>query len=134
MSPKFSRDFCCTKHGGNIGEVVDQVEELCDGVETVREFTFLGGMVSASGGCEAIVTVMTRCWWYNSWECGKLLYRNMFRMKPKWTVYANYMRPSILFGSEVWYLKVRRMKILQRSERSMVKVMCGILLKDRKRA
>ena len=29
---------------------------LCDKVETVREFTYLGDRVSVGGGCEAAVT------------------------------------------------------------------------------
>ena len=35
----------------------------CNEVETVREFTYLGDRVNASGGCEAAVTVRTRCGW-----------------------------------------------------------------------
>ena len=34
---------------------------LCDEVETVCEFTYLGDMVSAGGGYEAVVTARTRC-------------------------------------------------------------------------
>ena len=30
-------------------------------METVKEFTYLGGMMSSGGGCEAVVTVRTRC-------------------------------------------------------------------------
>ena len=46
---------------GNIGEAVEQEEKLCDVVETVREFTYLGDRVSAGGGCEATVTARTWC-------------------------------------------------------------------------
>ena len=35
-------NYACRKCEGNIGEAVDQEEKLCDGVETVREFTYLG--------------------------------------------------------------------------------------------
>ena len=42
---------------------MEQEETLCDEVETAREFTFLGDRVSAGGGCEAVVTVNTRCGW-----------------------------------------------------------------------
>ena len=45
----------CRKCEGNIGEVVEQEETLCDEVEKVREFTYHGDRVSAGGGCE--------CWW-----------------------------------------------------------------------
>ena len=32
-------------------EAMDQEEKLCDEVEAVREFTYLGDRVSAIGGC-----------------------------------------------------------------------------------
>ena len=61
VTPKFSRNSTCRKCEGNIGEAVEQEEKLCDEVETVREFTYLGDRVSAGGGCEAAVTARTRC-------------------------------------------------------------------------
>ena len=33
-----------------------QEEKLCDDVETVGEFSYLGDWVSAGGGCEAALT------------------------------------------------------------------------------
>ena len=36
-----------------------QEEKLCDGVEALREFTYLGDIVSAGRGCEAAVTART---------------------------------------------------------------------------
>ena len=40
---------------------MEHEERLCDGVETAREFTYLGDRVSAGGGCEAAVTARARC-------------------------------------------------------------------------
>ena len=63
MTPNFQRRFACRKCDVNIGEAVEQTEMLCDEVETVREFTYLGDRVSAGGGCEAAVTARIRCGW-----------------------------------------------------------------------
>ena len=63
VTPKFSRNVTCRKCEGNIGEAVELLVKLCDEVETLSEFTYLGVRVSASGGCEAAVTSKTRCWW-----------------------------------------------------------------------
>ena len=61
---KVFRKFCVLKiYEEDIGEAVEQEEKLCDEVETVREFTYLGDRVSADGGCEADVTARTRCGW-----------------------------------------------------------------------
>ena len=46
---KVSKHFTCRKCEGNIGERVEQEERLCDEVETVREFPYLGDRVSAGG-------------------------------------------------------------------------------------
>ena len=37
---------------------MEQEERLCDGVEIVREFTYLGDWVSNGGGCEAMNHVL----------------------------------------------------------------------------
>ena len=84
---------------------MEQEQKLCDKVETVREFTYVGDRVSAGGGCEAAVTVRTRCGWAKFRECGELLYDRRFHQKLKWAVYMSYVRPAILHGSETWCLK-----------------------------
>ena len=38
-----------------------QKEKLCDEMEAVGEFAYLGDRVSAGGGCEAAVTPRTKC-------------------------------------------------------------------------
>ena len=47
-----SRDLAWWRCEGNIGEAVEQVETLCDEVETVRVFRYFGDRVSAGGRCE----------------------------------------------------------------------------------
>ena len=42
---KLSRNFTCRKCEGNVEEAVEQEEMLCDEVEAVREFTYLGDSV-----------------------------------------------------------------------------------------
>ena len=39
---------------------MEQEKKLCDEVETIREFIYLGDRLSAGGGCEAAVTARTR--------------------------------------------------------------------------
>ena len=49
VTPKFSSNFTCRRFKYSIGEAVEQEVKLCDGVETVQEFTYLGDKVSAGG-------------------------------------------------------------------------------------
>ena len=46
-------------------------------------------------------------------------------LRQKWPVYKSYVRPAILYGSEAGCLKESEMGILRRTERSMVRAMCG---------
>ena len=59
-------------------EAVEQEEKLCDGVETVSEFTDLGDRVGAGGGCEADATDRIRCGWAKFEECCELLHGKRF--------------------------------------------------------
>ena len=88
---------------------MEQEVRLCDGVETVRELIYLDGRVSAGGGCEAAVTVRTRCEWVKFRECCELLICMIFPLRLKEAVYR---RPAILYGSEALCLKESEMKIL----------------------
>ena len=63
VAPKFSENFSCKKFEATVGEVVEQEEQLCNDMETVRELTYLSDRVSAGGGCEATVTAWTRFGW-----------------------------------------------------------------------
>ena len=43
---------------------------LCNEVETVRQFTYLGGTVISDEGCEAAVTARARFGFGKFMECG----------------------------------------------------------------
>ena len=47
------------------------METLCDGVESVKEFSYLGDRVTVDGGCEAAVTARVRFGWVKFRECGE---------------------------------------------------------------
>ena len=49
---------------------MEQEETLCDDVEAVMAFTYLGDRVSAGGECEAAVTARARYGWVKFGESG----------------------------------------------------------------
>ena len=73
----------------------------------------------------AAVIVRTRCGWVKFRECGELL---------KEAVHKSYVRLAMLYGSEAWCLKESEMGILRRAERSIVRAISRVQLKDRKRS
>ena len=117
---RFYKKFSCRKCEGNFGEAVEEEENLCNDVESIREFTYLGDWVSAIGGCEAAVTARTRCGWVKFRVYGELLYGRRIPLRLKVAVYRCYVWPAILYGSEAWCQKESEMGILQRTEISMV--------------
>ena len=111
---------------------MDSVEELCQELGTVRGFCYLGGRVNAGGGCEAAVTARARIGWVKFRECRELLNSKRFSLKLKGMVYQSCVRSAILYGSETC-LRENEMAILRRTERAMVRAMCGAKLMEKKR-
>ena len=109
---------------------VDSIEKLCNEVEMVNGFCYLEGRLNASGGCEAAVTAGVRIGWVKFRECRELLLGNRFPRRMK--VYRCCVRSAILYGSEAWCLKESEKAILRRTERAMVRAMCGQKVADRK--
>ena len=64
-------------------------------------------------------------------ECEELL-RRRFSLRMKGMVYRTCVRSAMLYGSETWCLRESEMAVLRRTERAMMRLMCGIILVDRK--
>ena len=111
---------------------MDSIKKLCDEVETVNGFCYLGDRLNDSGGCEAAVTARIRFGWVRFKECGELLIGNRFSLRIKGKAYRCYVRSAILYGSETWCLKENEKAILRRMERAMVRAMCVQKVVDRK--
>ena len=133
VTPRLGRDFVCGRCKKQVDGLVEPVKELCEEVETVRGFCYLGDRVNASGGCEAAVTARTRIGWVKFRECRELLNSKRFLLKRKGMVYWSYVRLAMLYGSERWCLRENEMAILRRTERAMVRAMCGAKLMEKKR-
>jgi len=56
---------------------------MCDEVEMVKEFCYLGDKVNACGGCEAAVTARASFGWVKFRKCGELLHGKRFSLKTK---------------------------------------------------
>ena len=128
MTTRSLKNCTCRKCEGNIGEAVEQEEKLCDEMESVREFMYLG---DAGGGCEAVVTVRIRYGFVKFMVCSELLYGRRVSLRFNGAVYKSYVMAAILYGSETWCLEHSEMGILRRTEKSMVRAMCEVQLKDR---
>ena len=55
-----AKNFVCTSCTTLDENGEEPIEKLCDGVETVNEFCYLGDKFKTSGVCEAAVTARMR--------------------------------------------------------------------------
>ena len=132
VTARLAMHFVCSKCKGIMERTMDSIEKLCDEVETVNGFCYLGDRLNASGGCEAAVTARVKIGWVKFRECGELLPGNRFPLKIKGKVYRCFVRSAILYRSETWCLKENEKAILRRAERAMVRAMYGQKVVDRK--
>ena len=88
VTPRLGRDFVCGRWKKQVDGLVEPVEELCEEVETVRGFCYLGDRVNASSGCEAAVTARTIIGWVKFKECGELLNSKRFSLKTTGMVFG----------------------------------------------
>ena len=79
--------FVAPKFKGIMEGTMNLIEKLCNEVETVNGFCYLGDGLNASVGCEAAVTARVRIGWVRFRECVELLLGNRFPLKMKGKVY-----------------------------------------------
>ena len=113
-----------------VGE--EQQEVMCDEVEPIKGFCYLGNRLIASGECEATVTARTRLEWKKFSKCGEILFGKRFFSQMKGKVYKSYVKSDMLYGSKKWSLQENKVAILRRAERYMVRAMCGVNLVDKR--
>ena len=127
-----NKNFVCKKCRSVVKNFKGSDEKLCDGVETVSKFTYLGDRLNAIGGCETAVTVKSRIGWMKFRECSEILKGRRFSLQMKGKVYKSCVRSALLYGSEAWYLREKEMAILRRTEIDMIRAMYGMKLLDRR--
>src|SRR5258706_385014 len=54
-------------------------------------------------------------------------------LKLKGKIYRTCVQSVLMYGSETWAMKAEDMQILERTKRMMVRLMCGVTLRDRNR-
>ena len=113
-------------------------EDMClDGdvhLESVVKFCYLGDMLSADGGAELASVTRVRCAWGKFKELGGMLLKKDVPLKLKGRVYAACVRSVMIYGSETWSIKLEQTRRFERAEMRMVRWMCGVSLREKKRS
>ena len=136
MTSTLAKGFVCKLGVDATEEIVKPGEEISffDQVNFVKSFCYLGDRLNASGQNEAAVKARTRIGWIKLRECGELLYGRKFSLKTKGRIYHSSVRSAMLYGSETWCLRENEMAILRRTEKAMMRAMCGVEMIEKKRS
>lgn len=117
-----------------VSGVIDMEAQLGlnDGIERVESFVYLGDKLNAGGGCLSAVMARVRVGWMKFRELSGVLCGRKWSVKMKGRVYKACVRAAMVYGGETWVMRKEEEGMLQRTERAIVRMMCGVKLRDRK--
>ena len=75
-----------------------------------------------------------RCAWAKFKELSPILTARGASYRMKGRIYKACVKSALTYGTETWAMKEANLQSLERTERMMVRWMCGVSLKDRKRS
>lgn len=104
-----------------------------EGLELVDRFCYLGDMLGKGGGAEEASRTRVRCAWGKFNELGPILTMRGASLKLKGKIYRACVQRVLVYGSETWPMLASDIARLERAENAMVRWMCSVTLKDKKR-
>ena len=103
-------------------------------LECVPKFCYLGDTLGAGGGVEEAARARVRCAWAKFKELSPILTARGASYRIKGKIYKACVQSALTYGTETWAMKKANLQSLERTEQMMVRWMCGVSLKDRKRS
>jgi hypothetical protein len=116
----------CAKE--DVGEVSMNQEEV---LECVKKFCYLGDMLGCGGSAGEASRTRVRCAWGKFNQLKPMLARKSASLKIKGKIYRSCVQSVLVYGSETWSIKREDERRLERTERAMVRKMCGVKLAER---
>ena len=101
-------------------------------LECVTRFCYLGDILGAGGGVEEAARARVRCAWAKFKELSPILTALGASYRIKGKIYRACVQSVLTYGTETWAMKDANLQSLERTERMIVRWMCGVSLKDRK--
>ena len=99
-------------------------------LECVYEFAYLDNMLNDTGGVEQAVAARVRAAWMKFRELGGILCMRGASMRMKGVVYKACVCSMLTYGAETWAMKVGVFQRMRAIERRMLKIICGVTLKE----
>ena len=128
------KDFVCKRCLEEIPSVneSDKIRLIDDDLEVVRKFCYLGDMLDSNASAESSVICRVQCAWKKFREILPLLTNKSITPKVRGHLYNVCVRSVLLYSGETWPIKVEDENRLKRTERAMIRWMCGFKLEQRK--
>ena len=101
-------------------------------VECVSKFCYLGDTLGSGGGVVEAARARVRCAWAKFKELSPILTVRGASYRIKGRIYSACVQSVLIYGTETWAMKADDLRSLERTERMMVRWMCGVPLKNRK--
>ena len=105
--------------------------ETSVGFECVDRFCYLGDMIEAGGDAELASIARVRCAWGKFWELSGFLIGRGVSLKLKGKIYKACVQSVMVHRSEIWTMRVEDQQRLERTERMIIRLMCGVSMRDR---
>ena len=131
---KFTCSVCIRGGHSDTKQEKEVLLGVVGSLECVDKFCYLGDMIGCGGGAVDAVRMRVKCAWGKFRGLAPILTLRGMSLKMKGKIYKACVQSVMVYGSETWALKVSDMQQLERTERMMVRWMCGVTLKDRKRS
>jgi hypothetical protein len=129
-------DFKCQVCVAGRQNRMDEKRELVLGPESTLEiadkFCYLGDMTGAGGGVVEAITARIKCAWAKFRELEPILASRGASLRTKGKIFRTCVQSVMVYGSETWAMRMEDTNRLERTERLMVRWMCGVTLKDGK--
>ena len=78
------------------------------------------------------LAMRVKCAWGKFRELSPILTARRASLKLKGKVYRTCVQSVMVYGSETWAMKAENLQRLERTERMMIRCICGIRLSDKK--
>jgi hypothetical protein len=89
-------------------------------------------MIGSGGSAEDASSMRVKCAWGKFRELLPILTARRASLNLKGKVYLTCVQSVMVYGSEMWAMKAEDMQRVERTERMMIRWMCGVRLSDKK--
>ncbi len=121
---------CTGEHVEQSFQMPDPLVLDGDTLDTVDRFCYLGDTIGAGGGARECTVARTRCAWKKFRALLPVLTSRRFSLRKKGRAYRACVRSVLLYACETWAVKEEDTQRIVRTDRAMIRWICGVSPKD----